>query len=598
LPSQNPEQNDIVPSAPSLAAARDDASGPEPADPGAQTAPTPPTRRFSLAGGLATAIVIAAWIVLELWGLGAAPFHTKGEPREALVVWEMTHGGGWILPKRNGTELPSKPPLFHWLGALTSLARGSTDEWSIRFPSAALSLLGVLGAFVTAAALWTPAAGRAAALSLMTTFEWARAATSARVDMTLTAGLEAAFVGFLFFLRTRRSLWLVVFYAGMAVGALGKGPVGIVLPAVLALLTIVATRDATLVRQMRLLRGGIAVLIIAGSWYLLALQVGGDDFLHKQLLNENLLRFVGGSQFSGGHRHSNLTFLGLVLLGLMPWALLLPFLGSALWKRRRHLSFRGGELYCVAWIAVVCAFYAFATSKRSVYLLAIHPAIALLIGWWWAQLTASTVRWRSAALSVVGITTAALVTLVFAAVLLHVSGLPLLDWIAATLSVRDRANVLSVARGLTTEPRLPLACLGAAAAALLAFGIGCRRGHPPLAYGSLFSAAAALIILVRLSILPAIAGQETLRDFMREAKAAAGPADATFFYRTFDYGAVFYSQGHIPTHDGTFPRGAPRFLLTSRTEWERLRARAVNDYEQVPLPSDPRRLVLIRRLKE
>src|SRR5215470_14386760 len=128
-------------------------------------------------------LVVAAWGALEMWGVGRAPFHTKGEPREGLVVWEMTHGGGWILPRRNGVELPSKPPLFHWLAAATALGRGATDEWSMRFPSVALSLVGLLCVFATGAALWTPRAGLISALGLMTMFEWARAATNARVDM-------------------------------------------------------------------------------------------------------------------------------------------------------------------------------------------------------------------------------------------------------------------------------------------------------------------------------------------------------------------------------------------------------------------------------
>src|SRR5437870_3211933 len=102
----------------------------------------PAAHRRTIVPTLAYALlVVAAWSGLELWGLGKVPFHTKGEPREGLVVWEMTHGGGWFLPRRNGVELPSKPPLFHWLGAATSLIHGDTDEWSIRFPSAALSLV-------------------------------------------------------------------------------------------------------------------------------------------------------------------------------------------------------------------------------------------------------------------------------------------------------------------------------------------------------------------------------------------------------------------------------------------------------------------------
>jgi len=555
----------------------------------------PSPRPSTLSYWLGAAVVILAWAVLELWGLGAVPFHTKGEPREALVVWEMTHGGGWILPKRNGTELPSKPPLFHWLGALTSLARGATDEWSIRFPSTALSLLGVLGVFAAATVLWTPVAGLGAALSLMTTFEWARAATNARVDMTLTVCLEAAFLGFLFFHRTRRLVWLVVFYAGMAFAALGKGPVGIVLPAAVALATIIATRDRSVPRDMHLLRGAAAVLAVAGSWYLLAIQLGGSDFVNKQLLNENLFRFVGGAQFSGGHRHSNVALFSLVLLGLMPWALFLPSIANELRKRRRQLSFSGGELYCVAWIAIVCLFYASVTSKRSVYLLAIYPAVAMLFGWWLTQVTEPAARWRSVVLAGTAGVAAAAAGLLLGVVLVQLSGLPVLNLVGDLLSARDRTNLLAVSQALTGEPRLTVTCLGIAVVALLGVSLASSRGRLPIACGSLFVAAAAITIAIRLSVLPAIARQATLRDFIREAKAVAGPADAMFFYRTFDYGAVFYSDGHIPTYDGSFPAEGSRFLLMSRGEWEGVRARAVNHYEQVRLPSDPRPLVLIRR---
>jgi 4-amino-4-deoxy-L-arabinose transferase-like glycosyltransferase len=545
----------------------------------------------------AVLVVVAAWAVLELWGLGAAPFHTKGEPREALVVWEMTHGGGWILPKRNGTELPSKPPLFHWLGAAASLVRGATDEWSIRFPSALLSLFGVFGVLAAGTALWGPLAGLVAALSLMTTFEWARAATNARVDMTLTVGMEAAFLGFLFFLRTRRVGFLLLLYSGIAFAALGKGPVGIVLPGAAALTTIVAARELGLLREMRLLRGALFVAVAAGSWYALALQLGGADFFRKQVLNENLFRFLGGERFSGGHRHSNLELFGLLLLGLLPWTLFLPHTVVALWGRRREISFRGGEIYCLVWIAVVCGFYALVASKRSVYLLAMYPAAALLLGWWW-QAAIAKGGWRSAVPRLVGFAAAAIAAAVLIVVVMQLLGLPAVDGIGALLSPRDRANLDSVSRAIAADWLTTLVCLGIAVAATLLFDQASARGYLRAAFGFLFAAAAAVIVVVRLVILPGIAEGATLRRFMAEVRAAVGPADAPFFYRTFDYGAVFYREGHIPTYAGTFPDGAPRFLLMSASEWERLRPQVVHDYEQVRLPSDPRRLVLVRRIRE
>ena len=81
-------------------------------------------------------------VILYMWQLGELPFYTKGQPREATVVWEIYTHGEWILPLRNGHLIPSKPPLFHWLGALCSFALGELSEFTIRLPSAILAIVG------------------------------------------------------------------------------------------------------------------------------------------------------------------------------------------------------------------------------------------------------------------------------------------------------------------------------------------------------------------------------------------------------------------------------------------------------------------------
>src|SRR5713226_9365330 len=140
-------------------------------------------RLHPLLTGLGLGLLCA---LLYLWGLGDLPFYTKGEPREATVVWEIYTSGEWILPLRNGHIIPSKPPLFHWLGTLLS----------IRLPSAVLAIIGVLLTYATGLSLWGVEAGLIAALVLATSFEWVRAATTARVDMTLTVCMVMAFLFF------------------------------------------------------------------------------------------------------------------------------------------------------------------------------------------------------------------------------------------------------------------------------------------------------------------------------------------------------------------------------------------------------------------
>jgi len=549
-------------------------------------------------------LILLAWVGLELWGIGWQAFHTKGEPREGLVVWEMTHGGGWILPRRNGVELPSKPPLFHWLAAATALGRGATDEWSMRFPSVALSLVGLLCVFATGAALWTPRAGLISALGLMTMFEWARAATNARVDMTLTLGLQIAFLSVLFFLRSRAAVWLLPLYLGIAWAVLGKGPVGVALPALVALAMFIVTRDFTALPRLRLGAGALAVVVIAGSWYAMAVILGGAAFFHKQVLAENVFTLLYNAKYRPGHQHGVGYLIGAWLLGVLPWTLFLPAVGVRLWRERRTLSAGDARVYLLVWIAVVLAFYGIAAAKRSVYLLALYPAIALLLGWWWDAQDRSATPWDPWQLRIlIGLCWAAtcVVVLLLLVTLLEALGVPLLGSIhgwfgkSAQLFLPWVSELMRGGRALLVGPLL------IAAVALWACRRAAQRGEWIRVFASLWLAVAALLIAVRLAILPVISEHQSLRGFMGRVREIVGPNETLSFYKAFDYQAVFYWNGHIPAFDGDLSAGAPRYALTTSRQWEHLPAPVREQYEEVVradnrAPSDPNRLVLIRRV--
>jgi 4-amino-4-deoxy-L-arabinose transferase-like glycosyltransferase len=556
----------------------------------------------AVAVGLYAAIVVIAWVGLELWGLGGEPFHTKGEPREALVVWEMTHQGGWILPRRNGTELPSKPPLFHWLGALTALAHGATDEWSVRLPSAALSLVAVLCVFAAGCALWTPRAGLLSALVLMTTFEWARAATGGRVDMTLTFGLQLAFLSLLFFLRRQAGGWLVPMYLGITLAVLGKGPVGVVLPGLLALAMVVLAWDITPLRHMRLLTGTIVVAAGAGSWYVLALLMGGYPFFRKQILGENLFTFVDNPDFHyGGHRHSAFYLAGALLLGVLPWTVFLPSLATRLWRERRTLTRHDPRVYLLVWTLIVFAFYAVAASKRSVYLLALYPAVGLLLGWWWDETCRAPhedTRGIARAVGLLAWLLAGILVPLVVVVLLEALGAPVAATLAPWLPAEARSYCGVISETIRGD-RWRLLGLLVAAVAALSVTIRTARGSRWLGiFAGLWSTTALLLVAVRLVIMPGVAEHLTLRDFMADVRRIVGESGDLAFYKTFDYGAVFYWRGHIPEFDGPWPSGAPRYLLVQKRDWPQLRDAAQGEYESVSLPDDRGQLgelVLIRR---
>src|SRR5229473_7567260 len=241
-------------------------------------------------------------IALLLVNLGGYPFYTKGEPREAVTVFNMLHGGGFILPLRAGIEVPSKPLLMHWLAAIVSILAGHVNEWTVRLPSALFAIGGMLAAYLYVRRLFDNRIGFLSALILGTTVQYLGAGSGARVDMTLTFFMEIALFEFILIAQGLTARRMTLYFA-IAMAVLSKGPVGLILPALIALVWITIERRWELLRELRLGRGAALVALLAGGWYLAATVAGGMPFVHKQLLAENLFRFVRDNAFHQGHAH-------------------------------------------------------------------------------------------------------------------------------------------------------------------------------------------------------------------------------------------------------------------------------------------------------
>lgn len=325
---------------------------------------------------IAAPCLVAFGILLLIVNLGAYPIYTKGEPREAIRVLDIIRGGGWILPSQAGLEPPWKPPLMYWLGALVSMLLGSVNEWTVRLPSGLLAVGGIVYCYVSVRRLFDDRSALMAALVLATTFQYGQAATAARVDMTLTFCLEVAFFEFIAIAEglTHRRMLL---YAALAAGTLAKGPIAVALPGLVALIWITVERRWCLLRELRIVRGASLVAVGAGGWYAAAMIIGGQAFIHRQILSENLYRLFPSHAFHEPHQHP-FYFVELALLaGFMPWTVLMPLASAALTRRMRIWNPRFS--YLVIWTATVLIFYNLPRSKRGVYLLAIYPALAAII---------------------------------------------------------------------------------------------------------------------------------------------------------------------------------------------------------------------------
>jgi 4-amino-4-deoxy-L-arabinose transferase-like glycosyltransferase len=492
---------------------------------------------------IAIPILLALGAVLYLVNLGGYPLYTKGEPREAVTIYDIVHGGGIILPMRAGVEIPSKPLLMHWIAALFSIIAGGVSELTVRLPSAMLAIAAVVVCYLYVRRLFGNPIGFIAALVLGTTFQFLQAGSGARVDMTLTFFLEVAFFEFILvgegMVRRRMLLYLAIAFAVLA-----KGPVGLALPALVGGLWIAVERRWSLLREMKLVRGAILVAVVGGGWYVAAAFVGGESFVRKQLIAENLVRFFGSSSFHEGHVHP-FYYLELALLaGFMPWSLMLPI--PALQAARNPLKLSSRMMYLVLWFASVLVFYSLAHSKRGVYLLALYPALATILAIYLADalVRPSAVRRYTAALATAGgvaIVVTGVATLVGLAALVATPS-AMRDFLAFW-GIRAPAFTpqlsAAVSRHWLLAPALPIAL------EVLGFMLVRQPSSLSRLVTITVAATACGVLAANLVIVPAIANTLSLRTFTLEMVNTVGPGRVAYL-DALNYDVAYYSGRSIP----------------------------------------------------
>ncbi len=486
-------------------------------------------------------VVSAAFYVLCARPL---PFYNKSEPREALVARAVLDGDSVWLPLREGRDVPSKPPLFHWLGAGALRLGIRPEELAVRLPSCLASAAG-LGLTAGVAARWYGAtAGVLAAAILGSSFEWLRASIQARVDMMLTLLVTAAAFAFHAGLRAhaRASLpahagagawWVRTGYVLAAAAVLTKGPVGLVLPVLLAIAGAAATGGARHARALADPAGVACAAALVLGWYLLAWTAGGTDFVERQILHENLQRFLGGDDEDAAHAEP-FYYYGLAILGgFFPWTILIPLAAAGAWRHRT-----APDRFLTAWIVTVLGFYSLAAGKRSAYLLPLFPPLAILAGRAVADVLASPPsaarRWIASGLAAV----VALAALGVAAGWEEEAG----RWIAPYLHPRDLVQ-LGAARATLAANRWALtATLGAMAA-----GLGVCGGMA--AHGPARPAAALCVVALAwaggftaFGTYP-FARASTLRPFAEQVRLLLEEDDVLWMRGWVDYGFRYY-VGH------------------------------------------------------
>ena len=511
--------------------------------------------------------------------LDSYPFFNKGEPREALVVQSIVESGEWLFPLRDG-EIPSKPPLFHWFGALTSVLWGEVTEATVRFPSALFATLGVFVIYLFGRTLFDPSVALLGAVILLTLAGYTTLAIAARVDMTMTFFVTLSLTLFYWFHLDSLigPFWRYGFYLLLGLGALAKGPISIILSALVIGVYLVLKKRWGLVSSFSLHRGVVLTMIIGIGWYAVAMVTGGEDFFNRQIIKENLTRFFVYGEEGTGHQKPPYYYLSYVLLKALPWSIFLPLIAVDWIKEKRFEH--DGSLFLMLWVLVVFAFFSLSAGKRSDYLLPIYPALSLIIAQWiWTAEEKRKIRPRIFQF-IGGFCFLASLPLLIAlsGIIIGDMALSPLSNISVLLKPNDQANLLLI-QNLLNRSGLPLIGLLAFAALLwmlLSLDLFQARMRAAAVKLALFSFIC--WFLAQTSFIPAIAEAKSYGPFVDRVNSQVTDEGKLYLYPVdFDKNSViFYLDRPIPVFKESPEALRKRlafsndYFIMSENEWQKI----------------------------
>jgi 4-amino-4-deoxy-L-arabinose transferase-like glycosyltransferase len=473
-------------------------------------------------------LLVALLAVVGVPSLFTRDLWNPDEPRYMEVAREMVVLGDYVIPHLNGQVYMEKPPLFFWLAGLLWRAGCGLNSGRL------LSVLALLGALLlicrAGARELGPQAGAIGAGAALTCLLMLRLGKTGAIDPLLTLLVTAAVLSGYQAMhregRRRFGLWLVS-YASMGLGILAKGPVGAIVPGLVLLVYGLTDRRRVRGGGLAHLAGVGVFLAVVLAWLVPAILVGGPEYRHTILVEQNVGRAFGEPA------HANPFYYYLVGASwfFFPWTAVLVFAAAAALRARRELA--GLPLLAVVWLIVPFLFFSLMAGKRPNYVLPVLPASGLLVGWYLAG------RWR--AVRGVGRAERALIKATFGLLCLMSIGLGTMAVLGPQLTGRLYPGEAFVAQ-MVARRDAPLVAMGIAAS--LAALATCLRGTFASPEGGTSVAAHLLVAVVALSVgfdlslTPVINVVKSPRHFALAVKERAG-ARAPLYLFPNDFSGVY-----------------------------------------------------------
>ena len=320
--------------------------------------------------------------LLFFFALGNHELQGSTEARVSGIAMAMHLDNDWVVPRLFREPFLEKPPLSLWLDAGAIRLFGASTG-AVRLASAFAGLFSVMLLYGMLRRFGRPQTlAFSAALILATMASYWGNVRGVGEDSLLSLGVTAALLGFYQAVRPERegsSVWAwALFTAGMVIATLSKGVLGLAMPGIVIFVYLLST--SLMDKRLRLgdwLKPALFTLLALVPlliWLGFLFQRGGMQAVGEVLWTNSVGRF-SGSFVEAGHYEPFYYYLAKLPEAFLPWNILV-YLG--LWHFRKSLVRNRYRLFFSVWLVAQFTLLTLASSKRTVYLMALTPAAAVL----------------------------------------------------------------------------------------------------------------------------------------------------------------------------------------------------------------------------
>ena len=373
--------------------------------------------RFSQ-GWRAPAFAALVALLAGLPGVFAMPPLDRDESRFAQATAQMLESGDFVVIRFQDQPRFKKPVGIHWLQAASvALVSQAEDReiWAYRLPSLLGAMLAAAACAWGASVFFGGPTGLLAGAILGSTFLLSTEAFIAKTDAVLAGTTTLALAALARIYAASRDgppagrITRLLFWLGLSVSILVKGPVGLMVVTLTALSLSVWDRKGAWLKHLGWTWGLILLAAIVGPWAA-AVTVATDGGFWSTAFGADFAPKLVGGQESHGAPPGYHTLLTPLLI--FPGALLLPAALALGWRARNEPGVR----FALCWLIPAFIVFEATPTKLVHYTLPTYGALAWLMAAAVMRPPIGQVaRW-------IGIVLSALVGLVFGAAVFYLYG--------------------------------------------------------------------------------------------------------------------------------------------------------------------------------